>query len=71
MFKTEFIKFNDRLYILKKTIKAMYNPDVDAWKEYLGADTVLKKDNILYFAELVPDLDIIEDEPELQQQSIL
>jgi len=68
MFKTEFIKFNDRLYILKKTIDEKYNPNVDAWKEYLGADTVLKKENILYFAELVPDLEIIEDEPELQKQ---
>jgi hypothetical protein len=68
MFKTEFIKFNDRLYILKKTIDEKYNPNVDAWKEYLGADTVLKKENILYFAELVPDLEIIEDEPKLQKQ---
>lgn len=61
MFKTEFIKFQDRLLIVKKIIREEYNPNIEAWKEYLGADTVLKKDNILYFLESVPDLEIIEE----------
>lgn len=68
MFKNEFVKFNDRLYIVKRILKEEYSPNVDAWKEHLGADVVLKKDNLLYFAELVPDLDIIPDEPNLQEQ---
>lgn len=61
MFKTEFIKFQDKLLVVKKIIKEEYNPNIDAWKEYLSADTVLKRDGILYFLESVPDLDIIEE----------
>lgn len=61
MFKTEFIKFQDRLLIVKKVIKEEYNPNIEAWKEYLSADTVLKRDGILYFLESVPDLEIIEE----------
>lgn len=61
MIKNEFINFQDRLYILKKIIREDLNPNVDAWKEHLSADTVLRKDNHLYFLEIVPDLEIISE----------
>lgn len=67
MFKNQFIKFEDRLYILKKTLKEEYNPNLETWKEYLGADAVLRKDGLLYFVELVPDLEIIPDEPNFNE----
>lgn len=59
MFKNEFINFQGRLYLLKKIIKEEHLPIIDTWKEHLGADTVLKKEGLLYFLELVPDLEII------------
>lgn len=61
MIKNEFINFQDRLYLLKKIIREDLNPNVDAWKEHLQADTVLRKDNFLYFLEIVPDLEIITE----------
>lgn len=59
--KTEFIKFQDNLFVVKRLIKEEFNPNVEVWKEHLGADTVLKKDGVLYFLELVPELEIIEE----------
>jgi hypothetical protein len=60
MFKNEFLKFQDRLYVVKKIIKEEHQPIIDVWKEHLNADTVLRRDGILYFLELVPDLEIIQ-----------
>lgn len=59
--KTEFIKFQDNLYIVKRLLKEEFNPNVEVWKEHLGADIVLKKEGVLYFLELVPELEIIEE----------
>ena len=68
MFRHEFIHYDDKLFILKKKLKEESNPNVEAWRHYLGADAVLKKDGILYFVELVPDLEILPDEPPLETQ---
>lgn len=59
MFKNEFLKFQDNLYIIKRILKEEYNPNIEAWKEHLGSDLVLKKEGILYFLESVPDLEIL------------
>ena len=61
MLKNEFVKFQDRLYLLKKVFKEEQNPIVDAWKEVLNADTVLKKDGHLYFLEIIEDAEILEE----------
>lgn len=55
----QFITLNDKLYLVKKLIKEEHRPIIDVWKEHLQADTVLKKDGILYFVETVVDLEII------------
>jgi len=60
MLKNEFIKFQDRLFVIKRVIREELQPNIDVWKEHLGADTVLKKDGLLFFLEQVVDLDIIE-----------
>lgn len=60
MFKHQFLNFNNNLYLIRKLLKEEDGPIIDTWKEHLGADTVLKKDGILYFLELVPDLEIEE-----------
>ncbi len=57
----QFLTFQDNLYVLKKIIKEEHNPNIDAWKEVLRADLVLKKESLFYFVELVPDLEIIEE----------
>ena len=55
----QFIPFNGKLYLVKRVIKEEHKPIVDVWKEHLGADTVLKKEGLLYFLETVEDLEII------------
>lgn len=59
MFKNEFLTFQDNLYVIKKIIREDLNPIIDVWKEQLRADVVLRRDGWLYFLELVPDLEII------------
>lgn len=60
MFRSEFVKHEDRLFILKKTIPASLNPNLDYWKERLGADTVLLKEGIYYLVEEIPAIEFVE-----------
>jgi hypothetical protein len=60
MFKNEFLNFQDRLFVIKRIIKEEDRPIIDAWKEYLQADTVLKREGLLYFLDSVADLEIIQ-----------
>jgi hypothetical protein len=62
MFKNEFLNFQGKLYIIKRVLKEEYNPDVEIWKEHLGADLVLRKDGLLYFVEEIPDLEILPND---------
>lgn len=57
--KKDFLSFQDNLYLIQKVIREEHLPIVDVWKEHLGSDLILKKDGILYFLELVADLEII------------
>lgn len=59
MIKHEFINFENKLFLIKRVLKEHYNPNIEVWKEHLGADTVLRKDGLLYFVETIPDLEII------------
>ena len=59
MFKHQFLNFQDRLYVIKKVIREDLNPVIDVWKEHLMADVVVRREGLLYFLELVPDLEII------------
>lgn len=59
---TEIIEFQGSLYILKRKIKEKYNPNIEAWKEHLNADTVLRKEENLYFLEKIQEPEIIEGE---------
>ncbi len=60
MFKNEFLNFQDRLFVIKRILKEEDRPILDTWKEYLQADTVLKREGQLYFLQSVVDLEIIE-----------
>jgi hypothetical protein len=59
MFKNNFLNFQDRLFVIKKILKEEDRPIVEVWKEHLRADTVLKKERLLYFLEEVCELEII------------
>lgn len=54
-----FIPFNDKLFLVKKIIKEEHGPVIDVWKEHLNADTVLRKEGLLYFLQTVDELEII------------
>ena len=55
----QFIPFNGNLYLVKRIIKEEHGPVIDVWKEHLRADTVLRKDGLLYFLEIVEESEII------------
>lgn len=67
MFKNQFLNFQDKLYIIKRILKEEYNPNVEVWKEHLGADLVLRKEGLLYFVEEVPDLEILPNDTSLTE----
>lgn len=55
-----FINHENQLYILIRAIREEHKPNIDTWKEHLHADIVLRKDGILFFCELVPDIQDVE-----------
>jgi len=67
MFKNQFLNFQSKLYIIKRILKEEYNPNVEVWKEHLGADLVLRKDELLYFVEEIPDLEILPNDTSLTE----
>jgi hypothetical protein len=60
--------FNDTLYILKRTIKESTIPEdqVQSYKNYLGCDTVLKKDGVYYFVNKIEEAQLIDKEKPLE-----
>ena len=58
------IDFQGTLYIIKRTIKETRIKEefVQEYKEFLGADAVLKKDGIYYFVNKIEEAQIIEEE---------
>ena len=62
------INFQDTLYIVKRIIKeeSINNKDlVQDFKEWIGADTVLKKDNLFYFVNKIEEAQVIEFLPKI------
>ena len=57
--RKDFISFQDKLYYIVKIVREDDKPIVDNLKEYLQADTVLKKEEKFYFLRNIPDIDII------------
>ena len=57
--RKEFIEFNNTLYYIVKIIREDDKPIIDAFKEYLQSDMVLKKEGKFYFLRSVPELEII------------
>lgn len=60
---TPVLNFNDTLYILKRTIKESTIPEdqVQSYKDYLGCDSVLKKDGIYYFVNRIEEVQLVKE----------
>jgi hypothetical protein len=66
----QFVELDGTLYWVKRQIKEEnINPDlIHEYKEYLGADTVLKKNGHLFYAVKVDEAQLVEeDEVKLDQ----
>ena len=61
-----FIKVNEDLFLIKRTFKEEYIKNVDMAKEIVNCQYVFKKDGIMYFCEMINELEI---ETELLPQS--
>lgn len=66
---TEFLEWNENLYQVLRSIRESHNPNVDLWKEHLMADTVLRREDFLYFCRKVEDAQIIVEEETTTQQN--
>ena len=58
------VDWNGSLYIIKRTIKetSIKEELVQEYKEYICADTVLKKDGMYYFAQKIEEAQLVEEE---------
>jgi hypothetical protein len=63
------VNWDGSLYIIKRTLKESTIPEnmVQEYKEYIGADTVLKKNEIYYFAQKVEEAQLVEEEVKLDE----
>lgn len=59
--KREFIRFEDRLVEVIKKYPTDRCKNVDGIKEILGCDTVLRKNETMYFCISVAEAEYIED----------
>ena len=57
------IKFQNKLYQVKRKIRESHNPILESWKEVTGSDTVLRKDGYFWFVSEIEELEIIEFTP--------
>lgn len=57
-----FIRMPDKLVEVKRHFLEESCKDVEAIKEWLGADTLLRKDGYLYFCVEVTEAEIISEE---------
>jgi len=60
--------FQDTLYILKRTIKEenISSQFIHEYKEWIGCDTVLKKDGLYYFSNKIEEVQIIPEKGQLK-----
>ena len=59
--KRNFIRFEDRLVEVIKILPGVRIKDVNGLKELFECDTVLRKEDFMYFCQTVTEAEIIED----------
>jgi len=62
------INFQDNLYIIKRVLRETNIKEefVQEYKEWIGCDTVLRKDGIYYFANKINEVQTIPEEGQLE-----
>ena len=62
MMTRNFLEVEGDLYEIKKILaEGSSNIPTEMWKEYLGAEKVFRKENLLYFVVKVEEAEIIEE----------
>lgn len=58
------INWNGDLYIIKRSIKESRLPEdlIQEYKEFVLADTVVRKDGVLHFIQKIDEAQIVEEE---------
>ena len=54
-----YIRVNDNLYEIKRAWPEERIKNVDMVKEWLNVDTVFRKDNVMYFCQLIEEAEIV------------
>ena len=62
IFGKAFVDYNNTRYYVTRIVKESHNPIIEAWKDYLVCDTVLKRDGYYYFCQKVDDAQVIEED---------
>ena len=66
--KKQVVNWDDTLYIVKRSVADNGTvKDIQGYKEFLGADKVAKKNNMLFFLEEIKEVDILEEIPYIQE----
>jgi hypothetical protein len=63
MYIKQFINFQDKLFILKKTIHddpKYSNDKLEIMNQWLGTNKILRKEGILYFLEEIQEAEIVD-----------
>jgi hypothetical protein len=60
LFYKDQIEFENRKFLLYRTIREFDNLDANILKDYWHCDTVLKKENIYYFCNEIKDIEYEE-----------
>lgn len=53
----QFIKLGEDLYLVKRTLPEKPEFDVEVLKQFFDAETVLRKDQVLYFVNKIETLE--------------
>lgn len=53
----QFIKVNDDLFLVKRTMKEEENLDIDFFKSWFEVDVVFRKDGLLFFVNKIENLE--------------
>ena len=64
----QIVNFQDNLYIIKRVLRETNIKEefVQEYKEWIGCNTVLKKDGVYYFANKIDEVQIIPEEGQLK-----
>jgi len=54
-----YIKVNDSLYQIKRAWPEERIKDVELIKQWLNTDTVFRRDNVMYFCQIVEEAQIV------------